>query len=187
VQAKLNLHATENRSRANGPGVRYVVWFQGCDLGCPGCFNPDTHNSEPKTITAIGALVDDIVHQGDAIEGVTLSGGEPFQQLASMSKLLETIRARTALSVLIFTGYTMTELERMPGADAALANVDVLVAGRYIESKPLGKELRGSSNQRVHLLTDRYTMADIERVPTTEVRIDPSGLVTLTGVDPLDL
>jgi hypothetical protein len=68
-----------------------------------------------------------------------------------------------------------------------LQHVDVLVAGRYVERKPLGKALRGSSNQRAVLLTDRYTARDIEDTPTTEVRIDSSGLVTLTGVDPLDL
>ena len=88
----VRVHAIEPRSRANGPGVRFVVWLQGCTLGCPGCFNPLTHDPRAGTERA----VDDIVAQLRAVrvDGLTLSGGEPMQQRdAAFKRLLHRRRA----------------------------------------------------------------------------------------------
>lgn len=173
------VHAVEPRSRANGPGTRFVLWFQGCTLGCPGCFNPGTH--------ALGGreLAIDEVDFGD-VEGISLSGGEPMQQPEAALAVLQRARAR-GLSTLMFSGYTRAEIEALPLGPRVLAELDVLIDGRYVAADRLGTGLRGSANQRIQLLTSRYTLADVEATPVAEVRIGPTGELTLTGVDPLKL
>jgi len=179
---KLAIHAVEPRSRANGPGSRFVVWVQGCTLGCAGCFNPATHAP-----TTGGRDIADLVAEipGD-VEGISVSGGEPLQQAPAVAALLAAARSR-GLSTLLFSGYTRDEIEGMPDGPAVLARLDVLVDGRYVAAQRLAAGLRGSANQRIHLITDRYRIEDIERTPVAEVRISPTGEVVLTGVDPLKL
>lgn len=183
----VNIHAIERRSRANGPGSRFVLWFQGCSLGCPGCFNPGTHAPTSQDRRTVGVLVDEILAQGQAIEGISLSGGEPFEQPEAALALVSAVRARSELSILIFSGYTIEEIRAMPQGPAILAHIDVLVDGRYEARQRLGRGLRGSANQRIHLLSERYGVADVEATPEAEIRIDAQGRVVLTGVDPLRL
>ncbi|HNT78780.1 MAG TPA: 4Fe-4S single cluster domain-containing protein [Anaerolineae bacterium] len=174
-------------SRANGPGARAVVWMQGCTLGCPGCFNPEMQPPEGGTLTPVDALFAQIVALGDAIEGVSFSGGEPLQQFDPLLALLERIRRETALSTLIFTGYTWDEVQVFPAAAELLACADVFIAGRYDATQPLGHGMLGSANQTIHLLTDRYTLADIQAVPPAEVVITETGDVVISGVAPFEL
>ena len=180
----LNLHALMPRSHANGPGVRAVIWFQGCTLGCPGCFNPATHASAPQQQIPVAALVERLIADAPAIEGLTISGGEPLQQSEALLRLLSAVRARTTLSVLLFSGYTLSEISQMPLGSAILAQVDVLIAGRYVQTRRLAHGLRGSANKTVHLLSDRYTLEDIERVPPAEVWIDAEGNISISGIAP---
>jgi anaerobic ribonucleoside-triphosphate reductase activating protein len=177
------VHAVDPRSRANGPGVRFVVWLQGCTLGCPGCFNPATHASEGNEVD-----VDAVLAQLAAarVEGLTLSGGEPLQQPEAARALLAGAR-RLGLSTLAFSGYTLAEIRELAGGPEILALLDVLVDGRYVSTERLGRGLRGSANQRIHLLTERHTLADVEATPVAEIVIGRDGLVQLTGVDPLKL
>jgi len=188
VSARVQLHATIERSRANGPGQRFAIWFQGCSLGCPGCFNPATHPAGGADAVAIGDLVDRIAAQGDAIEGVTVSGGEPFEQPEALAALARELRRRApGLSIVVFSGFTRREIEGQPLGPAILESIDVLVDGRFVERRALGRGLRGSDNQRIHLLTDRYTLAEVEGTPVGEVVIDRDGTVRVTGVAPIDL
>jgi len=182
---RVNLHAVVPCSRANGPGARFVVWFQGCSLGCAGCFNPETHQAAPRLVLAVEELVDRLKEASAMVEGLTVTGGEPFQQPRALLALLTGVRERTTLSTLVFSGYRLDEIRRRPLGDETLCHVDVLVDGRYEAARHHGLGLRGSSNQRVHLLTTRYGLYDIEDVPPGEVLIDPQGRVTVTGVAPL--
>lgn len=187
MSAPIQLHAVIDRSRANGPGQRLAIWFQGCSLGCPGCFNPATHPLGGERVDAAD-LIDRALAQGDAIEGVTISGGEPFEQPDGLLALARGLRQRAPqLSILVFSGFTRQELERRPLGPAILAAIDVLVDGRFVERRVLGRGLRGSDNQRIHLLTGRYTLEQIEATPTGEVVIDPDGVARVTGVAPIDL
>jgi anaerobic ribonucleoside-triphosphate reductase activating protein len=178
------VHATESRSRANGPGARFVVWFQGCTLGCPGCFNPATHASAGSERSVDELLAEIATTPG--IEGVSLSGGEPMQQPAAARALAEGARA-LGLSTLMFSGYTLDELRALDGGPAVLAALDVVIDGRYVAGERFAEGLRGSANQRIRLLTDRYTLADIEATPVAEIRIGRDGAAILTGVNPLKL
>ncbi len=180
----VRVHAVEPRSRANGPGTRFVVWMQGCSLGCPGCFNPATHDASGATETTVGVLAAQLAVAG--VDGLSLSGGEPLQQPAAAAALLDAARA-LGLSTLAFSGYAIDEIRALPGGPEILACLDVLIDGRYLAGERLASGLRGSANQRIQLLTDRYTLADVEATPVAEVRIGPTGEIVLTGVDPLKL
>jgi anaerobic ribonucleoside-triphosphate reductase activating protein len=187
VTTQIEVHAVEPRSRANGPGARFVVWFQGCTLGCAGCFNPATHATGGRSVDVdelARALAD--TARDHRIEGLTLSGGEPLQQPEAARALLDAARA-LGLSTLAFSGYTIDEIHALPGGPAVLARLDVLIDGRYVAADRLATGLRGSANQRIQLLTQRYTRADVEATPVAEIRIGPTGDVILTGVDPLKL
>lgn len=181
----LAVHAFVPVSRANGPGRRAVVWVQGCTLGCPGCFNPETHPFTGDR-TPVDALVARISAAAVAhhLDGLTVSGGEPFQQRRALAALLEHVRAETDLSVLVFTGYTTAELASLPGAADVLRHTDVLITGRYDARQRLATGLRGSSNKTVVCLTDRYTEADVDAVPEAEVVIDAHGDVVVSGIQP---
>jgi len=187
--ALIAVHARLDSSRANGPGRRAVIWFQGCSLGCPGCYNPSTHEAAPPTQTR--QTTDELLawlKSLSSIEGVSLSGGEPFEQLGGLDELTATIRAELPeLSILIFSGFSIAELRAKPAASAVLDRIDVLIDGRYVNKLHRGSSLRGSENQHIHCLTDRYSIEDVEATPATEVSIGPDGSVVLTGVSPLDV
>jgi len=178
------VHAVEARSRANGPGARFVVWMQGCTLGCAGCFNPATHDTHGGRDVAVGELVDEM--RAARVDGLTLSGGEPLQQPEAAAELLAAARA-LGLSTLAFSGYTLDEIRALPAGERVLAHLDVLVDGRYVARERLGTGLRGSANQRIYLMTERHTLAEVEATPVAEVRIAPGGELVLTGVNPLRL
>lgn len=179
------------RSEANGPGVRSVIWVQGCTLGCVGCINPwswDKNSSAAKDMTA-AEILDLVLHD---VEGISISGGEPFQQPKGLALLLAAAKARR-LSTLVFTGYSLWEIDdssREESAEVTLAkrvalnNIDILVAGRYVQSqRRQDLPLIGSSNQTVHFLTDRYTEADLSRVAATEMIFDEdNGTRVKTGI-----
>ncbi len=176
---KLRVHAIEPKSRANGPGTRTVIWVQGCTLGCSGCFNPATWpaaGGQEMEIEAIAGAV-----RAAGAEGVTVSGGEPFEQ---PDGLLALVTALAGTSIIVFSGFTRGEIERQPLGPAILARIDVLVDGRYVEKRRVARGLRGSANQVVHLLSPRHRMADIESTPVGEVVIGPDGEIRVSGVDP---
>jgi len=185
MNAALRLHAFIPFSRANGPGVRAVVWTQGCTLNCQGCFNPETHSFQGGEEVAVDDLFRRIESLGDALEGITISGGEPLQQLRPLVALLRRVNEETDLSVLVFTGYAWDEIGRMPESAALLARVDALIAGRYDHTQRLARDLRGSANKSVHLLSDRYTMDDLRAASPAEVIITADGEVMISGIDPL--
>jgi anaerobic ribonucleoside-triphosphate reductase activating protein len=158
--------------------------MQGCTLGCAGCFNPTTHDASGGREVTVAALADQMA--AAKVEGLSLSGGEPLQQPEAAAALLDAARA-LGLSTLAFSGYQIEEIGALPGGPEILARLDVLVDGRYVAGERLATGLRGSANQRIQLLTGRYTLADVEATPVAEIRIGPTGDLVLTGVNPLKL
>ena len=183
----LRVYAFLPASYANGPGRRAVLWLQGCSLGCPGCFNPETHPLDRGERVPVAEIVARIAALGDSIQGVTLSGGEPLQQLPALLALLRRLRAETSLSTILSTGYRWEEVQAMPGAGALLACVDVLLAGRYDRAQRLARDLRGSANKTVHWLTGRYGPADLAAAPPAELILTAGGGLVASGIDPLTL
>lgn len=180
----LRIHRFLAGSRANGPGLRAVVWVQGCSLGCPGCFNPATHALNRGQFIAVETLFQRIAALQHEVEGLTISGGEPLQQRPALLALLQRLRSETSLSILLITGFRWDEVKRMPQAEALLAGLDVLIAGRYDATQRLARHLQGSANKTVHFLTGRYDMSDLQMTPAAEVIITGAGELLVSGIDP---
>jgi len=154
----LLLHDMVNHTNALGPGTRCAVWFQGCERGCPGCMTPDSQPFDRGALVPVRSAMDAIASLRD-IEGVTISGGEPFLQVSALHSLTKMIREQTDLGIIIYTGYLLEELRAMKDrrvCDIITGGADIVIDGPYIENLNDGMSLRGSSNQRVHFITERY-------------------------------
>ncbi|PYY32776.1 4Fe-4S single cluster domain-containing protein [Curtobacterium sp. MCBD17_030] len=180
-------------TRAEGPGARFAVWVQGCTIRCDGCFNPQLWGSIGGTATAPLELATQAVAAG--VDGVTLLGGEPFEQAPALAEFAALVRAN-GLSVMTFTGYERELLESADapnGAQDLLAETDLLVDGRYrADAKDFTRPWVGSTNQRFHFLTQRYRHLEpqLTALPDRlEVRVSAAGEVAVNGwasVDQLD-
>lgn len=162
----LNIASICPATRALGPGRRFVIWVQGCPFSCAGCVSPDWIPIETANVVAIEELARRITAD-DALEGITISGGEPALQSRELASLLSAVKAvRPHLSAIAFSGFTLEHLQRKVADDEGVAeflgHLDVLIDGLYVEALNDGMGLRGSSNQRVHFLTDRYAGREAE-------------------------
>ena len=156
-----------------------MVHVQGCTLGCGGCFNPETHDAGGGTVADIDELADWLAEH--AKDGVTVSGGEPFQQAPALAALAAALRQRGVASLMVFTGYDLAELAAIPSAAEAMAHLDVLVAGRFEATQRTEGSIAASANQRLHFLTDRHAPEDFDGQGGVEISILPDGQVVLTG------
>lgn len=181
----IRIHHFEPVSQVNGPGKRLVVWVQGCALGCTGCFNPETHDFLGGETWEVEKLAQHIIRLQDGLEGLTISGGEPAHQHRALAQLIRQIRVSTKLSVLVFSGYDMDELKRLPKINEFLEGIDVLIAGRYVANQRVARNLIGSGNKKLYFFTNRYTIKDMEEIPQAEILISADGEVILSGIDPL--
>lgn len=140
--------------RTLGPGLRYVMWTQGCPFNCKGCISPEGRPVDANKIVTVDALAADIISRTE-LTGLTISGGEPFLQYKSLLELLRVVKQkRPEMDILVFTGFTIEKLN-WEGAIEILGLIDVLIDGPYIPEMNDGVGLRGSSNQKIHFLTPR--------------------------------
>ncbi|WP_439691129.1 4Fe-4S single cluster domain-containing protein [Curtobacterium sp. SP.BCo] len=159
---------------AEGPGRRTAVWTQGCSIRCVGCINPHLFTKRGGQSVPVSAVVEAAIDSGD--EGLTLLGGEPFDQSTAIAELCA-IAQDAGLGVIAFSGYTHAEL----AGRADLSGVDLLVDGPYVRERPEGRRpLVGSENQRFVHLTDRY-VGQLPWSNTVEVRVGPDGAINLAG------
>lgn len=173
------IHAIITHSRVNGPGVRSVVYFQGCDLGCTGCWNPATHAFVGRARRAedVAAQILSIV----GIDGVTLSGGEPMQQGPALATLMSILKARRpSLSIGMYSGYSERELDASAVWRDVRQHLDFAVLGRFVAAKPSSLPLRTSANQILRLFSGLYREEDFQP-QECEVQITQDGLVEITG------
>lgn len=182
----INLHSVIPSSRVNGPGNRMVIFFQGCDNNCPGCFNHMLKTFETRNECRPEEVFSK--HFKNGIDGITVSGGEPFLQPEGLLELLKLAVNTYGLSTVVYSGFTKKELMNIPECAVCLNFIDVLVDGRYSISKNEPTLLaRGSTNQRFCFLSDRYEKADFYMPGKVEVIIDKDGNVTQTGFNRLVL
>lgn len=148
----LRISGIVRESIVDGPGMRFVVFTQGCPHRCPGCHNPDTHDFEGGNDITVERLLEEI-DKNPLLQGVTLSGGEPFCQPEALSKLAEEVLKR-GLDIISYSGWTFEELVKMseerPAVMDLLEKCSLLIDGRFeIEKKSLSILFRGSTNQRI--------------------------------------
>jgi anaerobic ribonucleoside-triphosphate reductase activating protein len=146
-------------SEVNGPGMRAVIWVQGCRKRCLGCWNPEYLKFGSDWKLSPKELVERVKNETgnfSMIEGVTFSGGEPFGQAENLSVAAKLFKDEN-LSVMSYSGYTLAEIQLMgPRAASFLDQLDILIDGEYIQAQHGDRLWRSSLNQQVHFLTDRY-------------------------------
>lgn len=155
-------------SIVDGPGIRLTLFTQGCKHGCPGCHNPQTHAFDGGRLISIDAIIE-MVRSNPLLDGVTISGGEPFEQAGLCSELARRVHEE-GLNVIVYSGYTFEEIIQgsdSQGWDKLLKETDILVDGRFIlEKRNFLLKFRGSENQRCidvksSLLQGRPVIANI--------------------------
>ncbi len=153
---ELRLHDIQDCVTVLGPGVRYAIWTQGCLRRCPNCMTPESRNTDGGYRMDTAVLSEKIL-KADR-EGITISGGEPFLQAKALAELILRLREKRDIGVIVYTGNTIEELRAMQDehVNLLLSLCDLLIDGEYIDERNDGKALRGSSNQRVIALSDRY-------------------------------
>jgi anaerobic ribonucleoside-triphosphate reductase activating protein len=149
----IDIYRIEKSNYVNGDDNRFVVWVQGCDLGCKGCWNSETWEFKKRNLFSAEDIFKQIPKN---CEGVTFTGGEPFQQDLELLELAKMVKSRK-LSLQVFTGFRLSEIENSP----LLKYVDVLVSGRYGEEQKI------------------YGNWEFQR--DVEVDIDIDGNLTITG------
>jgi len=185
----LNIANTCKSTKNLGPGIRAVVWVQGCPHRCPGCIAPEWLPFETARLVSPEELVEELIVPNE-ITGLTFSGGEPMDQAKGLSQLAKLARQKMDLNIICFTGYRYERLVRNPPNPCVtdlLSEVDVLIDGAYIRDLNDNKGLRGSSNQRIIHLSTRLDEFDLENFPRkVDVRIDQSQAM-MVGIPPISM
>lgn len=179
----INVAATQVGTEVLGPGVRSVVWVQGCPFRCRGCISPAWQPVKPARLVHPVGLAEELLSKPE-VTGLTISGGEPMVQAAALAKMIKVARRMRDLDVICFTGFQLKDLIRFSnrGINELLGQIDVLIDGPYIDSLNTGKGLRGSSNQQFHFLTDRLRYYPFE-VCQRDIELVVSGTeLTIVGI-----
>ena len=168
-----------------GPGRRLGIWFQGCSIRCHGCISADTWATGTSQLE-LGELLGRMESWVAEAEGITISGGEPFDQPEALKALLCGIRKRTSVDVLVYSGYPF---ERLADQLSDFDNlIDALMTDPFVLSASQTLPIRGSDNQRLHRLTDlgRARFADYDdpahRDHAFDVMFEDDGTVWFAGI-----
>ncbi len=139
-----------------GPGRRIGLWVQGCTLGCPGCMSPELFHRREECALPVTEVARQILARSPGHDGLTISGGEPFQQARALCRMLSMVHRHWSADVLVYSGYSIAEILDDPrGKARLLTEIDMLMDGRFEVSHENTRLWRGSDNQRLHILTPR--------------------------------
>lgn len=160
-------------SVVDGPGIRAVIFVQGCPHRCPGCHNPQTHSPDGGQQTTTAALLEKI-RANPLLDGLTFSGGEPFLWAAELAMIGRAAKAM-GLHIITYSGYTIERLLDMaaddPDVDALLTVTDILIDGPFIQNRrSLSLAFRGSDNQRLLDITAYPDRKAIKIITDDEIR-----------------
>ena len=181
---QLNIMGYVDESKVNGPGSRAVVWLQGCQRECDGCFNPDSWSFEINQLISVEHLAEKILSNPNNT-GITFSGGEPFWQAPALTEVAKKVKA-AGLNVMSFTGFTLERLQSdyAPAySQELLAQLDILIDGAFVKSLAVNDPnfIVSSSNQKVHIfnpdLKDKLDWASDQ----IEIHILKDGSRIITG------
>lgn len=145
------LYRIYHNSVVDGPGRRSVVSVSGCSIRCLGCTVPQTHSSGNGQLTPISLIVEDVIAQREGHDGVTILGGEPFDQPEAVAELVSRLKNH-GLHITVYSGFTLEQLidQKLPAIDYILTHIDLLIDGPFIIDMRDGSgEYRGSRNQRI--------------------------------------
>ncbi len=145
------LYGLYHNSVVDGPGRRSVIRVAGCSLRCPGCYVPETHKREHGWLAPISSILKEIVANRSKHDGVTILGGEPFDQAASVAELVSRLN-KLGVHITVYTGNTIDTLigRKDKSVDYILTHIDLLIDGPFIRQlKENAGEYKGSRNQRI--------------------------------------
>lgn len=149
---KIRIAGDISESIVDGPGIRYVIFTQGCPHHCLGCHNPETHDFDGGELVNIDDIIDKLKSY-PYMTGITISGGEPFVQKSAILELISKFKKLyPQKNILIFTGFTFEELleKNDNEIDKILKTSDYLIDGRFVqELRDISLIFRGSKNQRI--------------------------------------
>ena len=153
----LKLYNFIESTKTLGPYNRFALWTQGCPFSCLNCMTPDSQSLDGGENIAIIEIAELILNTKN-IEGITISGGEPFLQSKEINRLISLIKVERDLGIILYSGYTLEQIKFKNQEDdkLLLQNIDILIDGLYDETLNDGLSLRGSSNQNIYQFTDRY-------------------------------
>jgi anaerobic ribonucleoside-triphosphate reductase activating protein len=144
---KVRIAGVSKESVVDGPGIRYVIFAQGCRHNCMGCHNPETHDFNGGYEIDADYLIKEIENTRH-IDGVTLSGGDPFYQSEAFSYITEKLKEKD-INIIAYSGFTYEQIIENSKLEKMLQNIDVLIDGPFIlNNRTLSIPFRGSSNQR---------------------------------------
>lgn len=144
----IRIAGIEEESIVDGPGIRLVIFTQGCKHNCIDCHNPETHSFQGGDLIDINQIIQ-MIKENPLLDGITLSGGEPFEQAYECSLLAKKVRG-LGLNIVTYSGYTFEELLKAEKFRSLLLETDLLVDGRFeINKKSTLLPFRGSTNQRI--------------------------------------
>lgn len=172
----MRIHSFTSSTFVNGPGNRAMIHTQGCMLACPGCFNTSTHSRQGGEEVSVPDLIKRIPAD---VDGVTISGGEPFLQPEGLLELVMELH-KMVDSIVVFSGFYLHEIQKMPLGQKILEQIDVLIDGRFEIENLAQSGVRGSANQTIHLLTERHSREEFEE-RNVEIIIDQEGKLFMTG------
>lgn len=154
----LNIYSFIESTKTLGPYDRFALWTQGCPFSCVGCMTPDSQDFNSGLHIEVNEIVELILTAKD-IEGITISGGEPFAQAKELNEMILKIKQKKDMGVIVYTGFTLEQLKNKNDIyiNKFLENIDILIDGLFDSSLNDGISLRGSSNQDVYQLTHRYS------------------------------
>ena len=147
---KIRLFGCSPESIVDGKGLRYSIFVQGCNLNCPDCHNPESHDPEGGYEEDTEKLLKEIF-ENPLLDGVTFSGGEPFLQPQPLIEICKAVKGKN-LNIWIYSGFTFEELLSSEDEKVRelLSRADVLVDGPFdIQERSLELKFKGSRNQRL--------------------------------------
>ena len=189
--AIINYAQLIERSQVNGPGNRAVIWVQGCPIHCFGCANKEFQPFIKNKSITVEEMAEKILSIKE-LDGITYSGGEPFCQARPLAELAKILKAaNNSFNIITYTGYTIEEIRRKNRKNwnellsiTDLPITDLLIDGRFIqELADKNLYLRGSSNQKLHYLTDKIPKRDTDTY-SFELHLTLDGLAKITGFIP---
>ncbi|MDD4557150.1 MAG: anaerobic ribonucleoside-triphosphate reductase activating protein [Alphaproteobacteria bacterium] len=145
---KLRIASVVDDSVVDGPGVRYVIFTQGCKHNCPGCHNPQSHSFSAGMFVGFDEIYEDL-SKYKYVKAVTFSGGEPLEQPEAVAEFVSKLKEK-GYHILIYTGYTFEQILADEKKLRAIEKADLLVDGLFVlRLRSLNVNFRGSSNQRI--------------------------------------
>lgn len=167
-----------------GYGKRVGIWVTGCNKNCVNCMSSDLKEKHSGIDISPTKIVESITSNNVAIDGITISGGEPFLQFDELYELLRELNKKSIDDIIIYTGYTLEELtEKFPAEiDDIKSLVSVLVDGEYIDHLNDNIGLRGSNNQKIHIWKYHERHASMHMQERKIQAIEHDRGITLIGI-----